>query len=248
MSGPGPTRPATILPDLVPTLLHREAGLCTLNTAIQTINIVHDLVPISMAKGVLAAVAGILGIVKTTIANQGDFAELAEQCQTIGLTVWRATSGTPEHQIKDPLRRSLAVLKKSVNNLQTSIEREIKKNLVSQVFNVIINQETITKWRMDMDRSLTLFNTELNISMNLKLDDLLVSFEQLRKEATLNLHVLVGRDDLIGRTSERLIQCHDVALIGPGGIGKSSIARAVVNDDGLAAKFLGRRLSFDLTI
>ncbi|KAG6828810.1 hypothetical protein H0H92_006692 [Tricholoma furcatifolium] len=47
MSGPGPMRPATILPGLVP---HREAGQSTLNTAIQTIKIVHDLVPISVAK------------------------------------------------------------------------------------------------------------------------------------------------------------------------------------------------------
>ncbi|KAG6830668.1 hypothetical protein H0H92_015395 [Tricholoma furcatifolium] len=200
--------------------------------AIQAINVVHDLVPIS--KGVLSAVAGILGIVKTTIANQGNFAELAERCQTTGLAVWRATSGTLEHQINDPLRRSLADLKRARN--QEKLE-------VKSVQYVTINQETITKWRIDLDRFLTLLNTELNISTKVKLDDLLLTFEQARKShAKLASYVLVGRDDLIRRTSECLIRCHDVALIGTGGIGKSSIARAVVNDDGLAAKFLERRV------
>ncbi|KAG6822743.1 hypothetical protein H0H92_012736, partial [Tricholoma furcatifolium] len=53
--------------------------------------------------------------------------------------------------------------------------------------------------------------------------------------------VFVGREDLVRRTSQFLIECRDVALIGPGGMGKSSIARAVMNDEDLAAKFLGRR-------
>ncbi|KAG6824058.1 hypothetical protein H0H92_008159 [Tricholoma furcatifolium] len=35
---------------------------------------------------------------------------------------------------------------------------------------------------------------------------------------------------------------HDVALIGPGGIGKTYIARAVLNDEEVAAKFLERRI------
>ncbi|KAG6827681.1 hypothetical protein H0H92_010749, partial [Tricholoma furcatifolium] len=187
ISGLGPTRRTTLLPNLVPTLPTRERSLSTLNTTIQTINIVHDLVPLTIAKGVLSSIVGILGVVKTTIANQSDFEELAEQCQTIGLTIWRATSGTPEHQINDTVHRALTDLQSSVDNIQRQIEEKTKKNIGSQVFHVTINQETIAKWKNDLDRFLTLLNTELNISTNLKVDELRAAFEQFRNGVTLNL-------------------------------------------------------------
>ncbi|KAG6808552.1 hypothetical protein H0H92_003756 [Tricholoma furcatifolium] len=219
------------------------------------LNIVHGLVPTSTAQGILSGIAGILGIIKTTITNQGDFEELAEQCQKIGLTVWRATSGTPEHQINDVLFRALTDLKDSIDNLHASIEQKTKNNVVSKVFNVTINQETIAKWRIDLNRFLTLFNTELNISNNLKLDELLASFERFRMGATQNWNelqtpaqvparpqVFVGRDDLVRSACQSLMAYHDVALIGPGGIGKTYIARAVLNDEEVAAKFLERRI------
>ncbi|KAG6853780.1 hypothetical protein C0991_001491 [Blastosporella zonata] len=53
--------------------------------------------------------------------------------------------------------------------------------------------------------------------------------------------IFVGRDDLVRSTIQSLFEYRDVALIGPGGMGKSSIARAVLNDEVLAAKFQERR-------
>ncbi|KAG6847518.1 hypothetical protein H0H93_007615, partial [Arthromyces matolae] len=227
-----------------------------LNTAIQTINLVKDLVPIQLAKGVLSSVAGILGIVKTAIANQSDFQELVEQCQTIGLVVWRATSETPEHKIDDHVRRALSELQKSVDGIRDAVEAKTRKSIGSKVFNVTVNQDTITKWKAELDRILNLFNTELSISTNLKLDELLASFREFRSTVTFNLQVdvqqvpevlpvrpkvFVGRDELVQSTAKSLLECRDVALIGPGGMGKTSIARAVLNDHALASKFEDNR-------
>ncbi|KAG6834013.1 hypothetical protein H0H93_012567, partial [Arthromyces matolae] len=154
LPGAGPTRRAT----LAPRNPNQERVMSGLNTAIQTINIVNDLVPIQLAKGVLSSVAGILGIVKTAIANQSDFQELVEQCQTIGLVVWRATSGTPEHTIDDHVRRALSELQKSVDGIRDAVEAKTRKSVGSKVFNVTVNQDTITKWKAELDQILNLFN------------------------------------------------------------------------------------------
>ncbi|KAG6919352.1 hypothetical protein DXG01_006900 [Tephrocybe rancida] len=211
--------------------------------------------PLEIAKGVLASISGILGIVKNTFANQDDFESLAEQCQMIGLVIWRATSGPTEREISSTTLRALAELKSSVDGIRNAVEEKIKKNVGSKVFNVTINQETILQWKNELDGFLTLFNTELNISANLKLDELLASFQEFRAGVTSNLQptvqvpdelpvrpkIFVGRDDLVKNTVLSLVGCQHVALIGPGGMGKSSIARAVLNDEALSVKFQERR-------
>ncbi|KAG5349292.1 hypothetical protein C0989_004805, partial [Termitomyces sp. Mn162] len=59
--------------------------------------------------------------------------------------------------------------------------------------------------------------------------------------------VFVGRSDLVQSATDALLKFHHVALIGPGGIGKSSIARAVLNDEVIVSKFKARRyfIQFD---
>ncbi|KAG5734984.1 hypothetical protein E4T56_gene17908, partial [Termitomyces sp. T112] len=237
-----------------PKNLNNDPAMSVLNGAIQILNLVNNLVPLEIGKGVLASVSGILGIIKNTLANRGDFQDLAEQCQMIGLVVWRATSGTSEHQINSTVRHALSDLKSSVDGILVAVEAKTKNNIGSEVFHVTVNQETIVKWRNELDRILNLFNMELNISANLKLDELLSSFQESRSNATFNLEanaqvpevlpvrpkVFIGRDKLVQNILQPLLQCRDVALIGPGGIGKSSIARAVLNDQALASKFHNR--------
>ncbi|KAG6858916.1 hypothetical protein C0993_004868, partial [Termitomyces sp. T159_Od127] len=53
--------------------------------------------------------------------------------------------------------------------------------------------------------------------------------------------IFVGRDKLVQSTTVNLLGLHHVALIGPGGIGKSSVARAVLNDEAITPKFQNRR-------
>ncbi|KAG6919326.1 hypothetical protein DXG01_006872 [Tephrocybe rancida] len=191
----------------------------------------------------------------------------------IGLVVWRATSGKSENQISPSIQRALSDLKRceiyynyercldsdiivsSVDGIRNAVEEKTQKNVGSKVFHVTVNQETIVKWRNELNRFMALFNTELNISANLKLDELLTSFQDFRATVTLNVQtdvqvpdelparpqIFVGRDDLVRSTMESLLTYRDVALIGPGGMGKSSVARAVLNDETLTAKFQQRR-------
>ncbi|KAG6807561.1 hypothetical protein H0H92_007096, partial [Tricholoma furcatifolium] len=231
-----------------------DRTISSLNTAVQLISLVNNfLTPIPLAKEVLGSVAGILDIIKTTYANQGDFQDVAEQCQTICLTVWQATNGTPGHQVDDRVQRALSTLQSSVMNIQDMIEKKTKSNIVSKVFHSTLNKDTIAKWKTDLDRCLVVFNTDLNISTNAKLDELLNSFQEFRatlqqpsnnpdpNELPFRPLAFFGRNDIVQDTVKHLTEYSKVALIGPGGIGKSSIARAVINDDALAAKFHQKR-------
>ncbi|KAG6856019.1 hypothetical protein H0H87_008336 [Tephrocybe sp. NHM501043] len=95
----------------------------------------------------------------------------------------------------------------------------------------------------------------LDISADVNLHELLKSFQECHSTVHLNLQpdftpeelpappeIFVGRDDLVQSIVQPLLQSRGVALTGPGGIGKSSIARAVLNDKALAAKFQNRRV------
>ncbi|KAG6856020.1 hypothetical protein H0H87_008337 [Tephrocybe sp. NHM501043] len=101
ISGVLPTGPGTLL---TPTGQTHGRAISALTNAIQTITLLNNAVPFEIGKGVLAALAGILGIVM----------ELAERCQMIALVVWRATAGTPEAKLGTAVRRALLDLKKCV--------------------------------------------------------------------------------------------------------------------------------------
>ncbi|KAG6876391.1 hypothetical protein C0993_003470, partial [Termitomyces sp. T159_Od127] len=143
--------------------------------------------------------------------NQDDFKEVAEQCQMIGLLVWRSTPKIPEHQLDDTVRRALTDLKSSIDVIRDAVKLKAKQNLWLKAFHVAVNQETILK--------------------------------SIQEPGVLPVRsrVFVGRDGLVQRTTETLLGVHHVALIGPGGIGKSSVARAVLNDEAITSKFQNRR-------
>ncbi|KAG5726861.1 hypothetical protein E4T56_gene1106 [Termitomyces sp. T112] len=213
-----------------------ERTISTLNNAIQIMTVSSSAVSLPVVKGVLASVAGILNIIKTTIANKDDFQELVEQCQMIGLVVWRATSATPQHQLDGTIHRAPTNLTSSVDGILEAVKAKTEKNVVSKVF----DRNTINKWKNELIRFLTLFNTEVNISTNLKVDELLDVTEEPDILPT-RPRVFVGRSDLVQSATDALLKFHHVALIGPGGIGKSSVARAVLNDEDIVSKFQAKR-------
>jgi hypothetical protein len=53
--------------------------------------------------------------------------------------------------------------------------------------------------------------------------------------------MLYGRDDLVAELTKHVINNEHLALIGPGGMGKSSVAKAIINEPLVADKFADRR-------
>ncbi|KAG6899134.1 hypothetical protein C0995_006882 [Termitomyces sp. Mi166 len=249
--GVGPTRKLIKLAES-----QHDWAISTLNNAIQVIELISNAVSLPIVKGVMLSVGEILGIVKNTFVNHGDFQALAEQCQMIGLVIWHATSETPEYQFDSTIRCALEDLKSSVDDIRDAVKAKAERNLRSRAFHVRVNQETIVRWKNELNCFLILFNTELDITINLKFDKLLAEFQESRISATSNsqtddvqkpdvlpfqLRVFVRRDDLVRSITQSLLEHHHIAIIGPGGIGKSSIARALLNNEAIVSKFQDRR-------
>ncbi|GLB41368.1 hypothetical protein LshimejAT787_0905830 [Lyophyllum shimeji] len=225
-----------------------DRTVSALNNAIDTIGIARDLVPLPLAKGALSSVSSILGLVKTTVVNQDDFAKIVAQCLKISLIICRATSSTPESDLSPAMQGAL-----SLDGISDVVKQRAKKSLGSQFLRATINKEMIVGWQRDLDRFLAVFNTELNIAANLKVDELLAAFEEFKGNVNTQRGqaipdtlpskpaIFFGRDDLVRNAVRHLVANNHVALIGPGGNGKTSIARAVVNDDAISEKFSGRR-------
>ncbi|KAG5350109.1 hypothetical protein C0989_012669 [Termitomyces sp. Mn162] len=199
-------------------------------------NNIGNVVP-PVARGVLVSVAGILGIVKTTIANQDDFQELVEQCQMIGLVVWHATYTRAQHQFNGTIHRALTKLKNSVDGILEAVKAKTEKNVVSKAFHATIDRNTINKWKNELIRFLTLFNWSQYSICSSFFRDAIGEPDILPTQP----RVFVGRSDLVQSATDALLKFHHVALIGPGGIGKSSIARAVLNDEVIVSTFKARR-------
>ncbi|KNZ78747.1 hypothetical protein J132_10235 [Termitomyces sp. J132] len=236
--GIGPVARETFL--LTPQSPSHERTISNLDNTITTIQLIKNVVPSQTVSGILSSITGILNIIKTTIENQDDFQELVEQCQMIGLVVWRATCDTPQHQLDATIHRALTNLTSSVDDILEAVKAKTEKNVVSKAFHATIDRNTINKWKNELIHFLTLFNTEVNISTNLKVDELLDVTEEPDVLPTWP-RVFVGRSDLVQSATDALLNFHHVALIGPGGIGKSSIARAVLNDEEIVSKFKARR-------
>ncbi len=65
----------------------------------------------------------------------------------------------------------------------------------------------------------------------------LIRNERLRQPPPATPVYLVGRSDIVRETVQKLIRSRHVALAGPGGIGKTSIAKAVINDGDVESMF-----------
>ncbi|KAH0580193.1 hypothetical protein H2248_012570 [Termitomyces sp. 'cryptogamus'] len=156
ISGTGPVRGESFI-STTQSPSH-ERTISTLDNTIMIMDNLGTVVSLPVVKGVLVSVSGILNIIKTTIKNQDDFQELAEQCQMIGLVVWHATSAIPQHQLDSTILRALTNLKSSVDGILMAVKAKTEQNTGSKAFHATINQNTIIKWKNDLIYFLALFN------------------------------------------------------------------------------------------
>ncbi|KAF9462843.1 P-loop containing nucleoside triphosphate hydrolase protein, partial [Collybia nuda] len=223
--------------------------MSTLNNSIETLKIAKDMIPLELGKGVLSAFEGILTLVRDTIKNKEDFSEIITQCHRLSFIIWRATSETPAHEISDSTKRALVDLEGSVDGIRDSLTFQANRGIGSRVFHVAIDREQIAAWTRDMDRYLLLFNTELHIMTNLKIDEISKVLHNARFAEKKTVPepipaipaIFFGRDEIVREVAKALTSGTHVALIGPGGMGKSCISRAVLHDRAISNKYSDNR-------
>ncbi|KAG0693020.1 P-loop containing nucleoside triphosphate hydrolase protein [Suillus ampliporus] len=225
-----------------------------LGATIAAINITKDLVPIDLAKGILGTVANILSIAQSVIKNKSDFLVIAHKCETIRKVLERATKNATADDLLGSLGDALSELNISVNRINSDVPSRKDQGIFKRLFSVTIDRDQIAGWEKDLDRVLVLFNFEAiagiaidvkfvkNVASQLEGNAASINVPKHRpEEPPSRPSMLYGRDDLVAELTNLVVNDEHIALIGPGGMGKSSLAKAILNEKLVREKFSDRR-------
>ncbi|KAG0693022.1 hypothetical protein DFH29DRAFT_1007768 [Suillus ampliporus] len=225
-----------------------------LGATIAAINITKDLVPIDLAKGILGTVANILSIAQSVIKNKSDFLVLAHKCETIRKVLERATKNATADDLLGSLGDALSGLNISVNRINSDVASRKEQGIFKRLFSVTIDRDQIAGWEKDLDRVLVLFNFEAiagiaidvkfvkNVASQLEGNAVSINAPKHRpREPPSRPSMFYGRDDLVAELTNLVVNDEHIALIGPGGMGKSSLAKAILNEKHVQQKFTDRR-------
>ncbi|KAG2059301.1 hypothetical protein BDR06DRAFT_1003428 [Suillus hirtellus] len=222
-----------------------------LNVTIAGINAVQTVIPSDLARGILGTVANILITVRSVIKNKSDFRAIVKKCKTIGEILERVTKDTTDDNLPRYLVHALATLNSSVDDINNQVVSRKEQGLLRRFFSVTIDRDQIASWEKDIGSALELFNTEVNAGMAMRLEGLVsqldgnpTSVNVLKYqpiEPPSRPSMFYGRDDLVAELTTLVVNDEHIALIGPGGMGKSSIAKAILHEPLIIEKFADRR-------
>ncbi|KAG1731570.1 hypothetical protein EDB19DRAFT_1912474 [Suillus lakei] len=200
-----------------------------LGVAITAINTTKDLVPINLAKGILGTLANILIVAQSVIKNKSDFQAIVDMCETIRRVLQRATEIATKDDLQGSLGEALSELRGTVDRIHNEVTSKKGQGLLQRIICVTSDSDLIVGWQKDLDRVLVLFNTEAIVGIALGV-----------KQLTSGLDSKLSLKSVTHRFLHHDLP-YFMALIGPGGMGKSSLAKAILNEPPIVAKFGGRR-------
>ncbi|KAG2353194.1 hypothetical protein BDR07DRAFT_1615088 [Suillus spraguei] len=224
-----------------------------LNAAISAINATKDLVPIEMAKSILGIIASILTVAQLRIKNESDFQAIVDMCDTIRDILERATKGAAEDNLPGYLDHALSRLKETISRINNEVITSKEQGRLHKLFSVTIDRDRISRWKQDLDEILKLFGAEALIGIAIGVENLNLTFRPKTNTYGINdiqyrppvpplrPFMFYGRDGLVTELTEYVVDDKHLALIGPGGMGKSSLAKAIINEPRVTNKFADRR-------
>ncbi|KAG2075879.1 hypothetical protein BDR04DRAFT_1149610 [Suillus decipiens] len=233
-----------------------------LGIAITAINTTKDLVPIACTSarhlrnncqhfdycaGVLSQLSQILVkpnvYLQSVIKNEFDFRVIANKCETIKEILERVTKGATNDNLPRYLMHATS---------QLNIVKEGARFWMRFIA-VTIDHDMITAWEKDIDCVLGFFNFEAITGMAIDMNSVKEALELVHNVPSTNTSkncqikppsrptMLYGRDDLVAELTNVVINNEHLALIGPRGVGKSSVAKAIINEPLITDKFADKR-------
>ncbi|KAG1838153.1 hypothetical protein DFJ58DRAFT_861886 [Suillus subalutaceus] len=158
-------------------------------------------------------------------------------------------SGHLPDDLRGPLGHVLSQLNKSVNHINSEAASKTEQRFWQRFFSVTIDRDQIAQWEKDLDRIIALFNFEAIVRIATGVEKL-VSGLNTTSVHVLKYHpteppsrpaMLYGHDGLVAELTNLVVNDEHLALIGLGGMGKSSVAKAIINEPLVMEKFADRR-------
>ncbi|KAG1816378.1 P-loop containing nucleoside triphosphate hydrolase protein [Suillus subaureus] len=242
----------------ISTLKNVDNGqrVALLSGTIAVIDTAKAVVPSVLVQGILSTVSNILAIAKNTLQNEGDFRGLIEQCRVICDIVVRATEGQTDGDLDSELSDIIIDLKSFVESILEAVVSANERSVAQRAISALSDKDRIASWARELDRRVLLINMHLSMitqrriyqqSRQVNKPSMSTAYEDWRVVLPSVPSPFFGRDHLIARATKLLLNRRHVTLFGPGGIGKTSLAKAIIHDSVIAERFQGRRyfVSFD---
>ncbi|KAF9785562.1 hypothetical protein BJ322DRAFT_1109000 [Thelephora terrestris] len=238
---------------MAPNSQGQSGVLSEYNESIEALNIANDS-SIAPAKVVFGSVGQLLTIVKKSMNNKQDYVELGLTCADLCKALNRGLNGKKSNELSQSVLEAIEQLTTTVAEIQRKVTKQDKRNVFSRLFCAKTGKDTIAAWRRDLSRISQVFNMELSINNHIILTDIhrnLVASQECtqgqRRSAQASVpfgelpppphRPCAGRDELIGEIIGFAKNLEPIALIGAGGIGKTSIALAVLHHDRIKDRF-----------
>ncbi|KAG1838957.1 hypothetical protein C8R48DRAFT_679978 [Suillus tomentosus] len=208
-----------------------------LQKAKAAVNITRDLVPIDLTKAMLGMVANILIIAQSVIKNQSDFQARVDKCETIREILDRATKHATDNDLREYLGHALSQLNKSVNRINTEVASNREQGFLQR------------RWEKYLDRIIPLFSAEMLVGLAIGMNTQTLGLKGNGKLPS-PYHppvplprpsMFYGREDLVAELTNLAVDDEHITLIGLGGMGKSSPAKAIINEPPATEKFADGR-------
>ncbi|KAG2059284.1 hypothetical protein BDR06DRAFT_1069196 [Suillus hirtellus] len=218
-----------------------------LDVTIAGINAVQIVIPSDLVKGILGTVTNILITVWSVIKNKSDFQAIVNKCKTIREILERVTKDTTNDNLPRYLVHALLTLNLSVNNINNKVVSRKEQGLLKRFFSVMIDCNQIASWEKDIGSALKLFNIEAITGIAMMVETLTLGLDSNTTSANvLKYHsieppsqpsMFYGHDDLVAELTTLVVNSEHIALIGPGGMGKSSLAKSILHEPLIIEKF-----------
>ncbi|KAF9783129.1 hypothetical protein BJ322DRAFT_137268 [Thelephora terrestris] len=227
----------------------------TLNAIIKVISAAkdacHGIPPAQVAFGIAGA---LLTMIRDSLANQQDFVDLGLACARVCKALDRGLKGRQSGNLSPSVLKAIEELAKTLAGIQSEIVKLGKRNAAFQALHANSDKDKIARWNRELDKIRQLFSIELEINTNIGVTDTLCKImagaedgigQRQPIHASVPLgespppppRVCIGREKLIEEIVGLAKSLKPVALIGAGGIGKTSLALAVLHHDRVKDRF-----------
>ncbi|KAF9793344.1 hypothetical protein BJ322DRAFT_1034115 [Thelephora terrestris] len=240
----------------------RDRFLSALNAAIESLNHAKEGPSVAPARNVFGSVSTLLTIVRGSMnmANRTDYVELGLACADICRALDRGMNGEQADRFNGSLFEAIEQLTTTVAEIQSEVDKLGERRAMSRLIHAKDDKDTIAAWKLDLNRILHVFNTELEMNTHvavLNTQDLASKIHRTlverqdgadgRNPSTQTStsgesppprpRACFGRGELIEKIVGFAENLTPVALIGAGGIGKTSIALVVLHHDRIKERF-----------
>lgn len=218
----------------------RDGALSTLNVAVEALNLAKEVTSITPAKAVFGAVSTLLTMIRDSMTNRSDYIEIGLSCADVCQAFDRGLGDKGSYELSQSVLEAIEQLTTTVTAIQAKVVKQEKRSPVSKVFHAKDDKDTIAAWKQDLNRVLHVFNTELSINTHVMVADLHRRTLTCQEKASREHHLAqtsisagespppppracFGRDELIEKIIDLVESGTPIALVGPGGIGKTSL-------------------------